>query len=816
MRKNLLPKTFLFTLLSLVGYIRPAFAQAPVINPIQGTSVICVSGTAPAAYTVVAMNTPTAYSWSYATLDGPVLTLSPAGSVCAVSFSAASTLATYTLFCYASNAAGNSQTVAIVVNAYANPEVSFSGSQSFCQGSSTHLSASSTIFQASSTTLNYSWTPPTGLNTTSSHSVIASPATNVNYSVLVTNGPCMVTSTVAVNVFHLPLLTVSGANTVCLGASLGFMASGASGYTWSNGATTASVLLQPVQSGTYSVTGTDLNGCSDTSVVAVSVFTPAPVSVSGANTVCLGTSLGFVASGASTYTWSNGVTTASVLLQPVQSGTYSVTGTDLNGCSDTSVVAVSVFTPAPVSVSGATTVCLGSSLGFVASGASTYTWSNGAITASVTLQPVQSGTYSVTGTDHNACSDTAVVAVSVFTPVPLSLSGTNTVCLGSSLSFVASGASTYTWSNGANTPSVLLQPLQSGSYSLAGTDLNGCVSSSVVVVTVNSACSDVWPGDANSDGVVNGLDVIELGFVHLSTGNPRPGASPAYTAQYADNWSGTVSTGKNSCHADCNGDGVVDASDTLAIYLNFSLTHNFRSATSGSQVLRLVPDDSSEVVPGDWYTLQVLLADAVTPVSLYGLTFDIDYLASALEPDSVYLSFTPSFLNQDNDPMIHFRKLVFSGQKLHVATVRTTQTDATGYGRIATLRFKTRPGLSGATQLPFSLSNISLVHADRRLESLDGNTLSLPVSASPVGLSKHTAPASFRLYPSPASGLVTLEHGGAGEVSYTICDLTGRPLLEGHFIHKTLIDVSVLKSGVYFLNYNHGGLKSSGKLIVQH
>ncbi|WP_317898515.1 T9SS type A sorting domain-containing protein [Aurantibacillus circumpalustris] len=195
--KTVLPKTFLFVLLFSMFTVKN-FGQVPTISPIQGSPVICTPNASATVYSVTASNSPGSYSWSYAGPSGIVLTTVGNGAVCGIVFPPSPSGTTYTLYCYATNSSGNSATVSLVINAYETPVVSFSGAQVFCQGSSTHLSASSTIFQASSTTISYNWSPPTGLSSTNSYSVIANPLVSTNYSVLVTNGPCTATSQITV------------------------------------------------------------------------------------------------------------------------------------------------------------------------------------------------------------------------------------------------------------------------------------------------------------------------------------------------------------------------------------------------------------------------------------------------------------------------------------------------------------------------------------------------------------------------------------------------------------------------------------------
>ncbi|MCG4880637.1 hypothetical protein L0P06_11240, partial [Amedibacillus dolichus] len=75
---------------------------------------------------------------------------------------------------------------------------------------------------------------------------------------------------------------------------------------------------------------------------------------------------------------------------------------------------------------------------------------------------------------------------------------------------------------------------------VTGTDLNNCSATQTVGVTVNNTCQDVWPGDANSDGVADNTDVLELGLHYTQTGPARATVSNNWQSYYATNWTGTI------------------------------------------------------------------------------------------------------------------------------------------------------------------------------------------------------------------------------------------------------------------------------------
>ncbi|MEO1451717.1 MAG: hypothetical protein AAFV07_19465, partial [Bacteroidota bacterium] len=84
----------------------------------------------------------------------------------------------------------------------------------------------------------------------------------------------------------------------------------------------------------------------------------------------------------------------------------------------------------------------------------------------------------------------------------------------------------------------------------------------------------VWPGDANYDLVANNQDLLAIGVAFGLTGPPRANASLNWTGQPSVDWTDTLPGGINFKHADTDGNGVVNTADTVAINLNYGLTHN--------------------------------------------------------------------------------------------------------------------------------------------------------------------------------------------------------------------------------------------------
>ncbi|NVK05893.1 MAG: gliding motility-associated C-terminal domain-containing protein, partial [Flavobacteriia bacterium] len=298
---------------------------------------------------------------------------------------------------------------------------------------------------------------------------------------------------------------VVNANVLCFGNATGaatVMATGGTSpytYSWSNGATTASI--SNVIAGTYSVTVTDVNGCQDTASVTITQPSAAlsVQTISFQNVSCFGGSTGSasatVTGGTPPYShsWSSGGTTANVTGLAAGSHTYTVT--DANGC--TASMTINITQPgAPVTANStvlSNVNCFGGSDGeayITYSGGTppyTVTWNNGS--TADTISNLTAGTYVATITDANGCQVTETVSITQpVSALSSNLSLVNPIlCNGSmtgSVNVIASGGTapySYSWSNGSSATTLINLP--AGTYSVTITDANGCTVQDSIAVT---------------------------------------------------------------------------------------------------------------------------------------------------------------------------------------------------------------------------------------------------------------------------------------------------------------------------------------------
>jgi hypothetical protein len=376
-----------------------------------------------------------------------------------------------------------SPTTVVTVNPIpAAPVISPNGPTSFCSGGSVMLSSSYTSGNL--------WSSGSTANaiTVSSNGTYSVTYTDVNGCVSSPSTPV----TVTVNAIPAaPVVTASGPTTFCSGGSVTLTSSYATGNSWSTSAMTQNITT--TTSGVFSVIYIDGNGCASpsSSPVVVNVQSnPAPPSITagGATTICQGSFVTLTSSYTSGNTWSSGGISQSI--NATVSGNYTVTFTNVNGCTSTSspmtVTVIPVSSIPNISASGSTTICDGSSVTLTSSDPNS-TWSTGATTQSINV--TISGNYWVVGNQTGCPSQPSAPVIVNVNPAPatpiITPSGPTTICAGEELFLFTSGTGTNTWSTGYI--GAVLQVTTSGNYWVSVQNVYGCSSSSVVVpVVVNS------------------------------------------------------------------------------------------------------------------------------------------------------------------------------------------------------------------------------------------------------------------------------------------------------------------------------------------
>jgi PKD repeat protein len=484
-------------------------ATVTVINPTIASagldSTVCLNSS-----NVQLNGTPTGGTWS-----GSVL-VSASGM-----FTPTQTGAFNLIYSYGTGTCLKLDTMVMNVNPLPNLSIA-PASPAYCVGQSVNLIASGAS--------NYSWSPASGLNTTTGATVTANPTITTNYTVTASNSStgCSATGSVTVTVHPLPIVNAGQDSVLCNQPISATLTGTPIGGTWSGQNITTGGVFTPNGTGSFPVvyTYTDGNSCTNKDTAIVSVVNPSVVNAGNDTAVCFNSGNVQLNPTPTGGTWSGTtLVSASGLFTPSQAGTFNLIYSYGSGTCLRKDTLVFIVYPLPnVTVTAAATICDGNNITLNANGANTYSWNpatglNTATGATVIASPNTTTTYTVTGTNTATnCTNTATTTITV-NPLP-NITNPDTVqiiCSDDSIAIYLQAdvlGTTYTWS-ATNNSNLSIYPLNGNSNSiLIPSWHNNTNVSQTVVYTVT-------PSAANCPGASQQFTL---------TVNPRPiiSLTPAY------------------------------------------------------------------------------------------------------------------------------------------------------------------------------------------------------------------------------------------------------------------------------------------------
>ncbi len=375
-------------------------------------------------------------------------------------------------------------TSAVTVTSLTAPLVSAGINQTVCGGTNVTLSATG----ASTYTWNNGETTSTlNIQTGTSSATSTFIVTGTDSST-----GCAAIDTVEVIVNGLPQINAGSDFSACSNETITLTATGGNSFIWSNTVIDGQPFVLN-QTSTFSVSGTDANGCTNTDQITVTIYQAPTVSLGNDIQVCQNevpvTLFYNVNQAISTASWNSGETSQSI--QVNSSGLFSITVSDVNNCSDTDTVLVTLFSLPGADLGSNQSIC-SNDLPAILSVQSTgnqlsYLWSSGQTTQQI--QVSQAGLYSVSVTDVNGCESSDEVQIQVLSSPNVNAGNDITVCdydFPVTLNATGNGAEVL-WSNGSSTPFTSVS--QAGTYFVTTTAQNGCSATDSVIVIAESCVS---------------------------------------------------------------------------------------------------------------------------------------------------------------------------------------------------------------------------------------------------------------------------------------------------------------------------------------
>lgn len=610
-------------------------------------------------------------------------------------------------------------------------------------------------------------------------------------------------------------------------------------YLWSNGDTG---ILTPADSILWndslcafnqSLTLTPVSGC--VSQLDFTILQPAILSItvdSIRNTTCAGLSDGYVsyvATGGSAPYWfsiDGGITgTGLSYFNNLAAGTYTLSVTDVSGCTATAVFVIQAAPPLAVELGPNITACVGATVTLCNNmPGTTVIWSTGDTTQCINVS-VQ-GIYTITVTDSLGCTGTDDILFTI-APLPVASILIDTlpacgICNGV-ISANASGGTppySYLWSTSDMTAQIS-NLCENTPYTFTITDMYACTDSATI--TLN--CGDVWPGDENHDGVVDNTDILAIGIGFGTTGPSRLSPTINWTPQYCVDWTDTLSGNINYKHIDANGDGIIGDADTTAVIQNFGLTHPLRVTNNAGPNDPVLYFDLSIDTSGTATQLYIplMLGDSITPATdIYGIAFTVVYDTSLVKADSVSLDFTGCWIPGTS----HYLSIAVNDPvngRLHAAVTRTDQTDTTGYGAIGTMGIVTVDNISArlsgiiSDTLVLSLSNVQLIRHTGEVIPVNALTDTLVINDNTVGVKNAEENASINIYPNPAGDFFVIQSdnilkNAQVQIYNELSQLIELPFKTNG--HAVIVNTSSLRKGLYIVKVQSEEKLFIGKVMI--
>jgi len=337
---------------------------------------------------------------------------------------------------------------------------------SICSGSSATLEVTS-----SGGSPTYKWS--NGATTTT---IVVSPAITTVYTVIISGTCADDTLRQKVTVVPTPTITITAPDTVCVGSLVTLTTGTASSYTWSNGATTSSIHVIISSDSTFKVIGSN-KFCKDSAsvtIIAVPNVSSAVTVLPAQDSICSGSSATLtVAStgGTPTYKWNTGATTSTITVSPATTTVYTLI---VSGrcAADTIKQTVNVVPTPTVTITAPDTVCFGQTATLVAATATSYKWSNGATTSSITVTMLSDSTFKVRGS-NKFCADSSSASIVVIPDVKSTVTALqDSICYGTSTTLNITsigGTPTYRWNTNATTTTITVSPTSTTVYTVVVT-----------------------------------------------------------------------------------------------------------------------------------------------------------------------------------------------------------------------------------------------------------------------------------------------------------------------------------------------------------
>ena len=366
-------------------------------------------------------------------------------------------------------------------------------------------------------------------------------------------------------------------------------------------------------------------------------------------------------------------------------------------------------------------------------------------------------------------------------------------------------------------------------YEVCGEDDELCAIGLIVII-VAGADNCVWPGDANVDSICNYLDLLPIGVYFGNNGPTRYDIDGTWEESYCDEWEDLVEylIAPNAKFADCNGDGYIDALDTLVIVNNYGQTHGdyIPAAYIGG------PDDpilgvdffSDTIEAGSEIIIPLLLGTDETPASnIYGLAFEFDYDETLIDASTVKVTFNSGWLGTPGTDLMSIQSNDTINGIISVSVTRINQIARSGSGHVGEVSFVMEDNIAGKLTNEISSPVNFCISFPQTI-----NNFGAPVNINPIcdsiivfqitdGIENYLQNNS-RVYPNPADETVNVLLGEKITGNCIMQNIFGQNVAVSqiHNSEKVTFSTKDLAAGTYTITIQTEQTVFTKKIIIQH
>jgi len=312
------------------------------------------------------------------------------------------------------------------------------------------------------------------------------------------------------------------------------------------------------------------------------------------------------------------------------------------------------------------------------------------------------------------------------------------------------------------------------------------------------------PGDTDGDSLrlANNKDLLKIGLAYSTVGPEREDQGIDFSEKPFYTWSGSFDNGRNYGHADCNGDGLIDEMDILAIEQNYiqEPVVDMVGTVSGAAPLYVnFPEDN--LIGGTTVTVPIVLGSSSFAVTdIYGLAFTLQYDGTLIVPGSISVDFTGSLMGIGSE-IITIARVFEYEEKIDIGISRINGSSIGGYGDIGYVTFALIENIEGrmpeSVPFIFEVANLTAITPNEQSITLDATS---EVAQVVSGISDLSEQVEISVGPIPSSDYLYLENKSPSTLNLSIVNSTGQ-LIKNHrtSAQAEVIDIDALPAGIYIV-----------------